>query len=104
MIKVTRWHPDTCGCVIDYEWDTETTAETRVHTPVSIQACEHHQVNTWDEVRAENKRKNDAVVAAGVDDVQWELDSERNVVLRVPQNRRAQVLDAVSGMPRVRVE
>src|SRR5678815_2355976 len=34
MIKITTWHPDTCDCTIHYAWDTETTEDERVHTPV----------------------------------------------------------------------
>lgn len=34
MRKVTTWHPDTCECILHYEWDTNDPQETRVHTPV----------------------------------------------------------------------
>lgn len=39
---LTRWRPDTCGCVIEYEWDSDDAEETRVHTPVKIDACPDH--------------------------------------------------------------
>ena len=42
MIKTTRWKPDTCGCVIEYEWDTEVPQDSRVHTPVLVEPCSQH--------------------------------------------------------------
>lgn len=34
-MNITTWHPDTCGCEIHYEWDTETTEAERTHTAVA---------------------------------------------------------------------
>lgn len=34
MRKVTTWSPDTCECTLHYEWDSDLSAEDRVHTPV----------------------------------------------------------------------
>lgn len=34
MKRITQWQPDTCDCVLLYEWDDEVDAEQRVHTPV----------------------------------------------------------------------
>lgn len=42
-IKVTTWHPDTCECVLQYEWDTEHSEDQRVHKALpSIKRCELH--------------------------------------------------------------
>lgn len=38
----TRWRPDTCACVIDYEWDDDAPIEAREHVPVAIEACPIH--------------------------------------------------------------
>lgn len=29
--KTTRWQPDTCDCIIEYDWDDETTEDEREH-------------------------------------------------------------------------
>ena len=41
-IKTTRWKPDTCACVIDYEWDTTLSEADRVHTAVNVIPCQVH--------------------------------------------------------------
>ena len=40
--QVTRWRPDTCGCVVDFEWDDETPEEERAFTCIAIEPCEQH--------------------------------------------------------------
>lgn len=40
MKQITTWRPDTCKCVIHYEWDDAVPVEQRVHTPVE-QAVKH---------------------------------------------------------------
>ncbi len=39
---LTRWRPDTCGCVIEYEWDDAEAEEARQHVPKKIDACPDH--------------------------------------------------------------
>ena len=66
MIKRTIWQPDTCQCRIMYEWDTETSEDERVHTPIALDnsECPDHQgvFNTVGEAFAvllgENRTKN----------------------------------------------
>lgn len=41
-IKRTTWHPDTCGCVIEYEWDEAAPHQSRVHTGVRAVPCALH--------------------------------------------------------------
>jgi hypothetical protein len=36
MLQTTTWHPDTCGCVISYQWDDAVPAEQRKHTFASV--------------------------------------------------------------------
>jgi hypothetical protein len=38
----TRFHPDTCGCVVDYEWDDTLPPERIVLTPFQLAPCELH--------------------------------------------------------------
>lgn len=92
MMKVTRWHPDTCECIIDYEWDDTTTNENRVHTAKTIvRECAVHKGMDkhahHDTVREENQRKN---IAVGLIEekhkdakVRFEFDKDRNVVLMI---------------------
>ena len=69
--KVTRFSPDTCGCVMEYAWDTRTAEADRKHLPADIvhacpahahhcakgkDVCAHHE-----EVVKENQDKNLAV-------------------------------------------
>lgn len=64
MLKVTRWSPDTCSCILEYSWDDTTSEDTRTHTPTAIvQRCTAHQnlpdTNThFNGVADENRLKN----------------------------------------------
>lgn len=29
--RTTRWEPDTCDCVVEYDWDDAVSQDTRVH-------------------------------------------------------------------------
>jgi hypothetical protein len=64
MITTTKWSPDTCDCVIEYEWDTEVPQDERTHTVSNIvKKCKFHtetpDVSThYDIVKEENVRKN----------------------------------------------
>lgn len=42
MIKHTTWRPDTCGCEVTLEWDSDADLETRMHTPVRVLPCPAH--------------------------------------------------------------
>ena len=63
-IKITRWSPDTCPCVIDYEWNDAVPQEARVHVANAIiEACAAHAAVTVPAahlalVLEENQRKN----------------------------------------------
>ena len=64
VINTTRWSPDTCSCVIEYEWDSTTDETNRVHTLKTISKCPQHTAlsnNTaYSTVLDENPRKNQA--------------------------------------------
>ena len=90
MPNITRWSPDTCGCVIDYILDPGMD-EPMPHAIVT--KCPVHQGMSDDEHMAtileENRRKNmayPAVVASllgvAVDDLQGTIDQEADTVLQ----------------------
>ena len=62
-IKTTTWSPDTCGCEIEYDWDTEVPQASRTHTLKQInRRCPAHSAGTeaveYAAVIDENARKN----------------------------------------------
>jgi len=110
MLKTTLWRPDTCGCEIEYQWDTDTTEDSRVHELSRIKTkCEHHSGLTdqqcHDNVKKENLHKNhvmgailetvDALTEAyeGEDgsekkrfkrgaEPKWEFDQNRKLIIK----------------------
>lgn len=87
-IKTTRWHPDTCSCIVEYQWDSDLPVEQRTHTPsATIRECEFHQnlsvVDHFTAVQAENQGKNIAIgkTKAAFPDVPvtWVLDVARSL-------------------------
>lgn len=65
VIRTTRWSPDTCGCVLEYDWDDAVSQDARTHTFARVvERCSVHAEIPVDEdnfntVTGENKRKND---------------------------------------------
>jgi len=63
MKKITRWSPDTCDCVIDFEWDTDNPDLPHVGKEI-VKACDAHKGNDvsngYAKVLDENQRKNKA--------------------------------------------
>lgn len=67
-MKVTRWQPDTCECVLEYVWDETIPEDERVLNPVEpVQTCAFHAAdysgempheNHYVKVRDENVNKN----------------------------------------------
>lgn len=98
-LQVTRWSPDTCGCILEYEWNDTQPADTRVHSfKNAIHLCEYHLPfaimkekpllgqGAYDEVISENTRKN--VVFADVqilfpslmpENYNWSFDTQRKL-------------------------
>jgi hypothetical protein len=63
VLNITRWKPDTCECLIEYEWDDSVPADQRVHNYKHIIKCEAHKNEAddkvaFDKVNDENKTKN----------------------------------------------
>lgn len=67
--NITRWSPDTCGCVIEYSWDSDVSEDERVHTfhKVVEQCPDHNGIEVHEEIHnhvlAENQTKNKVEVA-----------------------------------------
>jgi ABC-type transporter MlaC component len=63
-IHVTRWSPDTCDCIIEYEWDDSAPPENRQHNLSNyVRTCTFHQSLATDSTKYstvvdENTRKN----------------------------------------------
>ena len=98
-IRTTTWRPDTCGCVIEYDWDDAVPAAARVHSFRSCGRCAIHQAlaptdaAAYALVEAENKDKNRAVAAAIAavprlagrhDEVAWAFDGARALDIVLP--------------------
>lgn len=106
MINITRWSPDTCGCVLEYEWDTELPEDQRVHTPrPPVKVCDEHKANpkveVHNKVHEENTRKNivlDEIVKAipshaklddkgntvpDLDKINWSFDVNRKLKIEL---------------------
>lgn len=63
MIQITRWGPDTCNCVLEYQWNDSDLIEDRQHTLSRVvNKCIAHREYTdeivFSMVTDENKRKN----------------------------------------------
>ena len=65
-IRTTRYSPDTCACILEYEWDDTTTEANRTHTLTTfINRCPAHSSlsdnDRWNTIFEENPRKNIAL-------------------------------------------
>lgn len=90
-IKVTRWSPDTCSCVLEYEWDDAQDESTRTHKfGKAVHLCEHHRALTMaeacDQVLSENTRKNiifgwakELKPDLELDDYTWSFEKDRKL-------------------------
>ncbi len=109
MKHTTRWRPDTCDCVIEYEWDDTQPAEEREHVHKKTIPCEIHkgtELEVYETVKEENTRKNklfsealklhpelEVKNANGEvisHDLDWSFNEERKVILNSPKLTTAQ--------------
>ena len=64
MIRKTTWSPDTCECVLEFEWDDAVDPEMRTHSVSQVKkTCADHEGIAsegvqFTSVMAENKTKN----------------------------------------------
>lgn len=91
MLRTTYWSPDTCGCVLEYEWDDTQDENTRIHSfKKAVQLCEHHKAllgdKAYDQVMSENTCKNqvlgmvkEAYPSLELADCTWSFDVARNL-------------------------
>jgi len=107
-IKTTRWEPDTCGCVIEYEWDDELPAIDRVHTLSAVvnKHADCHPATEdgklMDVILDENRRKNAAVkIVTDIDaaiEPEWSFTKDRALELSLPADvpalKAAEISDA----------
>ena len=61
--NITTWMPDSCGCIVEYSWDSDSDEDSRVHTFVGhSKKCNDHEhlwdKDVYDTVIEENQRKN----------------------------------------------
>jgi hypothetical protein len=64
-----KWSPDTCGCVVEFEFDDALPEDKRTHALHTVhQKCKAHESlpdeKVWAVLHVENIRKNHAVGAA----------------------------------------
>ncbi len=89
-LQVTRWYPDTCDCIIDYQWDDTEPEAARTHTLKAVvkQCAAHSKIpddkQHFSTVLEENQRKNKAMAQASllkadldVQGIQWSFDQGR---------------------------
>lgn len=87
MLKTTRWSPDTCGCVFEYEWDTEESEQTRTHViKKAVETCAAHASQPtldlkFNQSLNENRMKNTALrlIAEALPEF-GTIDGEGNVI------------------------
>lgn len=98
VLNVTTWSPDTCGCVIEYEWDDAQDENTRVHTAKTIlKDCGlHKKPKDKDEhfatILEENQRKNftfgllqEDEPTITLDAYEWSFDDKRILHVKSPK-------------------
>lgn len=121
MKKTTRWSPDTCDCVFEYEWDSSLEENERTHTLKKVvQMCGYHKnletTKAYEEVVSENTRKNKvfgmvAQIKKDIlsDDYSWSFDKDRKLVVNfnnltsVQKSQITQACDSTFGIGKVEV-
>jgi len=74
-MNITKWSPDTCTCIINYEWDPATSLADRIHTYTTTdKTCPTHAnlvgQSLYDTLVNENQLKNSIEAALlGWDDL-----------------------------------
>jgi hypothetical protein len=102
VIKTVTWKPDTCGCVLELSYDTETSLETRTYGNHALhRTCGSHKregltnVNVFDMCFEENRRKNNAIgeinkIKSTVEIEGWDWEDEapnRRLVLHTKDTK-----------------
>ena len=113
----TRWSPDTCGCVIVYEWDDEIPVDQIVTTFKRAESvCEAHKNAPEDKfvvVLEENQRKNNVFSESKKinpdlkpDDFNYRFDENRKLIVSATgiEKSHESALEAKVGGDKVDVE
>ncbi len=91
VLRTTRWSPDTCSCVLEYEWDDAINENERTHKfSGAVHVCEHHKTlvgaEVYDKVLSENTQKNMVLGEVHkikpditIDDYTWSFDENRRL-------------------------
>ncbi len=123
-IRVTRWTPDTCDCVLEYSWDDTQDENTRTHSHKAVvQRCPEHErlgfgdKGLYDQVMKENTCKSKTFGLAKaieptleLDNMAWFFDSGRNLHVVIPALNSLKKVklqkdsDTAFGAGRVKVE
>lgn len=75
VINITRWSPDTCGCVIDVSWDDSVPGEQRkTEHYATVEVCPIHESLATKTHSLDHKSRRDKKLAGVLDIIQ-----ERNV-------------------------
>lgn len=102
MVKTTKWRPDTCSCVITYDWDDTLPEDERVHTLNTIQKCKHHDslddASAYDQVlNGENRLKNYVLSDIGLGELPYAFDKSRKLEVTIP-GKTQQEKDAIQSL------
>jgi hypothetical protein len=106
-IKITRWYPDTCECIIEYKWDDSIEENSRIHSyNNTIKYCAFHEKyggkkEHFDVVKLENETKNTMLfnvssldkrlqkidangqVSVETDKLKWHFGPSREIVIDI---------------------
>jgi hypothetical protein len=112
-IQTTRWRPDTCKCVVDYNWDDQTSEDKREHTLSKIEKCEFHKdfsdEAAYTMVGGENINKNIVInriaVEESIDPAQFEFgfDQDRKLKIILPPELIGKKLEIILKNPDVTI-
>lgn len=107
-MTTNRWKPDTCACVIEYEFDETLADDVRTHSLKNIQKCQYH--NDPDDAQAfirANRENNDKNFAIGEvlkaysqvkdDQIKWQYDLNRKLTITVPSSLKKADKDALNA-------
>jgi len=118
MQKILGWRPDTCGCRIRFQYDTDSKTvaadQRKPEAVLELVPCEHHAglpmrdayVAVWEE----NDRKNRACTLASestgtpLADIEWSIDKDRVVVIKSPPGAGPDLGIALAARLGARVE
>jgi len=95
MKRITRWSPDTCGCVLEYEWDDALPNDQEPVLRKVVKRCSEHTEDgeaLYNRVLQENRLKNQSIgelMRANPEiehrEYTWWFDTGRNLKINLPE-------------------